>query len=198
LLTSSHIIIGAAVTSRSNFKPWQFMLAWIGGLMPDFPIFLMVVYSRLINGAGYNLWNKPDGLYWQEPWQTFGSIANSFPLWAIVVIVAFALFKYSSRFKTLGLGLLIFSVGYFLHISVDFVTHADDAYPQFWPITDWRFFSPISYWQPQYYGRIVGVVEAIMGLAIVTYLVIKFKQWPIRIAAILMALPYGVSLFLHF
>jgi len=174
------------------------MLAWVGGFMPDLPIFLMVIYSRLINGPGFNLWRKPDGLYWQEPWQTFGSIANSFPLWAIVLIVAFALFKYSSRFKTLGLGLLIFSVGYFLHISVDFVTHADDAYPQFWPITDWRFISPISYWQPEYYGRIVGILEAIMGLAIITYLVIKFKQWPIRVAAVLMALPYGVSLFLHF
>ncbi len=198
MLTSSHIIIGAVVTSRPHFKPWQLMLAWVGGFMPDLPIFLMVAYSRLVNGPGYNLWRKPDGLYWQEPWQTFGSVANSFPLWALVVILALVLFKYSSRFKIFGLGLLIFSVGYFLHISVDFVTHADDAYPQFWPITDWRFFSPISYWQPEYYGRIVGVIEAIMGLAIVTYLVIKFKQWPIRIAAVLMALPYGVSLFLHF
>ena len=166
--------------------------------MPDFPIFLMVTYSWLVNGPGYNLWMKPDGLYWQEPWQTFGSIANSFPLWALVVVIALALFRRPGRLGVAGLGLLIFSAGYFLHISADFITHADDAYPQFWPFTDWRFFSPISYWQPEYYGRIVGLVEAALGLSLMIYLVMKFRQWVIRVASVLMVLPYGVSIWLHF
>jgi len=198
LLTSSHILIGAAVTSRTRFKPWQLMLAWVGGFMPDSFIFVMVALSRMVNGPGFDLWSYPNGLYWQQPWQTFSSIANSFPLWTLVLLIGFLLFKYSSRFKIVGLGILIFSVGYFLHISVDFFTHADDAYPQFWPFTDWRFNSPISYWQPEYYGRIFGVVEAITGFSIMVYLVMKFKQWPIRIAAVLMVLPYPVSLWLHF
>jgi len=198
LLTSTHILIGAAVTSRPKFKPWQLMLAWVGGFMPDIPIFLMVIYSRLVNGPNYNLWRKPDGLYWQEPWQTFGAITNSFPLWTLVLLIGFLLFKYSASLKTLGLAILIFGVGYFLHIVGDFLTHADDAYPQFWPFSQWRFFSPVSYWQPQYYGQIFGVFEAIAGVGIVAYLVLKFKQWPTRIGAVLMALPYGVSLWLHF
>jgi membrane-bound metal-dependent hydrolase YbcI (DUF457 family) len=198
LLTSSHILIGAAVTSRPKMPPWQLALAWIGGFVPDASIFTMVVYSRLVNGPGVDLWSTPNGLYWQQPWQTYSAISASFPLWALVVFIGFVLFKYVPHLKTLGLGILIISVGAFLHISVDFFTHADDAYAQFWPFSDWRFYSPVSYWQPQYYGRIVGILEAIMGFGIVAYLVIRFKQWPVRALAVAMALPYGISLWLHF
>ncbi len=198
MLTSSHILIGAAVTSRTRFKSWQLMLAWVGGFMPDAFIFVMVIFTRLVSGSGVDLWSSPNGLYWQEPWQTFSKISNSFPIWALVLLIGFVLFKYSASLKMVGLAILIFGVGYFLHILGDFFTHADDAYPQFWPFSEWRFNSPVSYYQPQYYGRIFSVFEAIAGVGIVAYLVLKFKQWPIRIGAVLMALPYGVSMWLHF
>lgn len=198
MLTSSHILIGAAVASRPKMPPWQLLLAWAGGFAPDASIFTMVVYSLLVNGPGVDLWSMSDGLYWQQPWQTFSAISASFPLWAAVVLTGFVLFRFSERFKTLGLGIVIFSVAYFLHITADFFTHADDAYAQFWPFSDWRFNSPVSYWQPQYYGRVFGVLEAITGLGVVIYLVVRFKQWPVRAAAILMSLPYGASLWLHF
>ncbi len=198
MLTSSHILVGAAVTSRPGMRPWQILLAWAGGFAPDASIFAMVIYSRLVNGSGVDLWSNPAGLYWQEPWQTYSAISSSFPLWALVVLTGFVLFKYSDRLKAVGLAVLIFSVGYFLHITADFFTHADDAYAQFWPFSDWRFYSPVSYWQPQYYGQIFSVVEMIMGLGIVAYLVLKFRQWPVRIAAVLMAIPYFISMVLHF
>ncbi len=198
MLTSSHILIGAVATSRQGMRPWQLGLAWVGGFAPDASIFAMVVYSRLVNGSGVDLRSTPNGLYWQQPWQTYSAISASFPLWAVVLLTGFVLFRFSERFKTLGLGIVIFGTGYFLHITVDFFTHADDAYAQFWPFSDWRFHSPISYYQRQYYGQIVSIIEMIMGLSIVTYLVIRFKQWPVRIAAVLMAIPYGVSFMLHF
>jgi len=198
LLTSSHILIGAALTSRPFFKPWQLLLAWAGGFMPDASIFLMVVYSRLLSRTGVDLWTIPSGLYWQEPWQTYSAISNSFALWGLVLFCGFLLYKYSPKFKIVGLAVLIFFAGYFLHILVDFVTHADDAHIQFWPFSSWRFNSPISYYQPQYYGRIVSVLEAILGLGIVGYLVVRFRQWPVRVVAALMAVPYGFSLWLHF
>lgn len=198
MLTSTHILIGAAVSSKPDFKPWQLVLAWAGGFMPDASIFLMVAYSRLVNGAGVDLWTIPTGLYWQEPWQTYSAVSNSFPLWGLVLLSGFLLYKYSKPFKMAGLGMMIFFTGYFLHISVDFITHADDAHVQFWPFSTWRFHSPISYYQPQYYGRIVGVFEAVMGLSIVGYLIIRFRQWSVRIIAAVLAVPYGFSLWLHF
>ncbi len=198
MLTSSHILIGAAATSRPNMRPWQIFLAWAGGFAPDASIFLMVVYSRLVNGSGFDLWSNYDGLYWQEPWQFYSAISNSFPLWAAVLAGGFLLYRYSSKLRPVGLAVLIFSVGYFLHISVDFVTHADDAHVQFWPFSDWRFNSPISYYQREYYGQIVSVLEMGMGFGIVGYLIYKFRQWFVRIAAVLLAIPYFINLMLHF
>ncbi len=171
--------------------------------MPDASIFIMVIYSSLFNEKGTDLWNKPNGLYWQDPWQTYSAISNSFPLWGLVLLIGIILFYYSKSFKSIGLksiglGILIFGIGYFLHIVIDFFTHADDAHKQFWPFSDWRFYSPVSYYQPQYYGRIVSVFETIMGLAIVVYLFVRFKKWATRILAILLALPYFISMLLHF
>ncbi len=198
MLTSSHILMGAALTSRSWFRPYQLALAWAGGFMPDFSIFLMVVYSRFAGISGAALWDKPNGLYWQEPWQFYSALSNSFFIWGLVLLAGFALFRFSARFKALGLGVLIFSGGYFLHICVDFITHADDAHVQFWPFSEWRFHSPISYWQREYYGRIVSLFELVMGLLLVIYLMRAFRQWPVRIATGFMAIPYGISLWLHF
>ncbi|HHG89052.1 MAG TPA: hypothetical protein ENJ90_01055 [Devosia sp.] len=198
MLTSSHILVGAVVASRPVMRWWQILLAWAGGFAPDASIFAMVVYSRLFNGPGVDLWSNYDGLYWQEPWQTYSAISSSFPLWSLVMVAGFALLRYSERFKSLGLAVLIFTAGYFLHITADFFTHADDAYAQFWPFSDWRFYSPVSYWQPQYYGRIFGIVEMIAGIGIVAYLIYRFRQWPVRVAAALMVIPYFVSLALHF
>ncbi len=198
MLTSSHILIGAAAASRPAMRPWQIFLAWAGGFAPDASIFLMVLYSRLVNGPGVDLWSNSEGLYWQEPWQTYSAISNSFPLWGAVLAGGFLLYRYSSKLRPVGLAVLIFSVGYFLHISVDFVTHADDAHVQFWPFSDWRFNSPISYYQREYYGQIVSVLEMGMGFGIVGYLIYKFRQWPVRIAAVLLAIPYFINLMLHF
>ena len=198
MLTSSHILIGAVAASRPNMRWWHIFLAWVGGFAPDASIFLMVVYSRLVNGPGVDLWNNPGGLYWQEPWQTYSAISNSFPLWGAVLLCGLLLYRYSVKHKPLGVVILIFGIGYFLHISVDFVTHADDAHVQFWPFSDWRFNSPVSYYQREYYGQIFSVLEMIMGLSIVAYLVLKFRRWPVRIAAVLMAIPYFISLMLHF
>ena len=76
MLTTSHILFGAALSSRPHFRGWQLTLAWVGGFAPDASIYLMVAYSRLVDGTGVELWNRPDGLYWQEPWQVFSAISN--------------------------------------------------------------------------------------------------------------------------
>ena len=52
-----------------------------------------------------------------------------------------------------------------VHLTLDFPLHNDDARAHFWPLTNWKFTSPVSYWDPKYYGQIVGPVE--IGLALV-------------------------------
>ncbi len=190
MMTSTHILMGAAISSRSHFRPLYIVLAWLGGFTPDASMFALVVYSRFGGEGTEDLWSRAGGLYWQEPWQFYSAVSNSFPMWILFCLIGLFLFRRSKRLKSIGLGVLIFSTAAFAHVIVDFMTHASDAHIHFWPFSDWRFHSPISYYEKAHFGRIVSIFEATMGLSIIAYLVTKFKQLPVRILAPLLGLPY--------
>jgi len=54
--------------------------------------------------------------------------------------------------------------------------HHDDGRAHFWPVTNWIFQSPVSYWDRRHYGDIVGPIEIGMSLVCCVYLWRKFKQ----------------------
>ncbi len=193
MMTTTHILIGAALSSRPRFKPYQIVLAWLGGFAPDLSIFIMVGYSRFVEIGEAGLWRYPDGLYWQQPWQFFSAVSNSFPMWITICLLAYFAFAKIASLRTLGLGVLIFSTAALAHISVDFFTHARDAHVQFWPFSDWRFNSPISYYDPEFYGKIVATLEIFLGLGLISYLFLQFKNWPVRMVAVLCGIPYLLS-----
>lgn len=58
----------------------------------------------------------------------------------------------------------IFALSSLLHVATDFLLHHDDARAQWLPLSDWVFRSPVSYWNPDHYGRVFAVAE--IGLAI--------------------------------
>ncbi|MEL7117316.1 MAG: cobalamin biosynthesis protein CobQ, partial [Pseudomonadota bacterium] len=66
--------------------------------------------------------------------------------------------------------------------------HNHDARMHFWPVTDWRFISPISYWQGSRGGDIVGAVEICLSAALLVYLFRRFKDIGSRIAFVLLAM----------
>lgn len=78
-------------------------------------------------------------------------------------------------YKVLGLehkdphGTLIsFLLGWAGHNLLDFPMHAGDARPPLWPLSGWRFKSPISYWDRKFYALPCLIVEhgAILTLAL--------------------------------
>lgn len=78
-------------------------------------------------------------------------------------------------YKVLGLkdkdphgALISFLLGWAGHNLLDLPTHAEDARPPLWPISRWRFKSPISYWDRKFYALPCLVVEhgAILALAL--------------------------------
>lgn len=196
MLTTTHVLVGAALATRPRFRPWQITLGWLGGFAPDASIFFMFGLSRVMNMPGDVVWREPDGLYWQEPWQTFSAISNSIPLWLLGTLVGLFLFLRVDRLKTIGLALLIFSAAGFTHVVADFLTHADDAHKHMWPLTDWRFNSPVSYWQDAHFGAQFRVFETFLNVGLMVFLVVQFKQWPVRILAVLLALPPVLMQFL--
>lgn len=61
--------------------------------------------------------------------------------------------------------------GWLGHVVTDLFTHASDAIPIFWPVSDMVIRSPVSYWHPDYYGREFGVINAILTFLAVFYLI---------------------------
>ena len=73
-----------------------------------------------------------------------------------------------------------------LHLLTDLPLHHNDGHPHFWPLTDWVYASPISYWDYAHHGAVVGPIEGLVSLGLCVLLWRRFKGWPARgaIAAI--------------
>ena len=57
-----------------------------------------------------------------------------------------------------------------LHLVLDFGLHHDDGRAHFWPISNWIFESPVSYWDSRHFGQIVGPIEVLLSLACCVWL----------------------------
>ena len=145
--TPAHLIAASALLARRD-APVRNRWIVAGALLPDLWIYGFFVWAAAVQGLlGETIWQDT---YWTEPWQTIGAIFNAMSLAGLIIVGGFALKK---------TWLTVFGLAMALHILLDFPLHADDAHRHFWPITDWRFISPVSYWDPSANGRWGILVE---------------------------------------
>ena len=65
-----------------------------------------------------------------------------------------------------------------IHSIFDFLLHNDDAHSNWVPLTQWKFYSPISYWDPNHYGYIWPFFELGFSLYWAYWICsIKKNQW---------------------
>ena len=110
-----------------------------------------------MNSAESEIWSE---LYFRPGWQNFFDTFNSLPL--IVVLLALGIYFKKQLISVLALSMT-------LHVLLDLPFHHDDAHRHFFPFSDWRFFSPVSYWDPKYHGDIMHIVQiaiVIIGLVV--------------------------------
>ena len=72
----------------------------------------------------------------------------------------------------------------------DLPLHNDDAHRHFFPFSDWRFSSPVSYWDPQHYGYWASLVEFSCVLLASIFLYLRnavLRPWVASILAIYLA-----------
>ncbi|SLN57511.1 hypothetical protein PSA7680_03011 [Pseudoruegeria aquimaris] len=182
--TPAHLLLGAAVFARPKARAVT-AAALLGALMPDLSLYL------LAGGSIYVLGIPPetvfDEYYFSDGWQTIFAIDNSFVLWG--ALFAFALWWRRAP-------LIAFAGSGLLHLVTDFLLHNDDARRQFWPLSDWVFHSPVSYWDPAHYGRIMGPLEALLCLALGVILWRRFHGPVARLSVLLLLgleiLPWAV------
>ncbi|MCA0270470.1 MAG: cobalamin biosynthesis protein CobQ [Proteobacteria bacterium] len=173
--TPSHMLIGAAVFARP-LVPATLVAALAGGLAPDLPMFVMVVWStRLAGVPEHEVFST---LFFSESWQTVFAVDHGFLVWG--ALLGLAIWRRDLILRAFaGAGLL--------HAAVDFLTHNDDARRQFWPVSDWVFRSPVSYWDARFYGDIFGVFEVTLVVALTAVLCLRLGRWRERVLLIAIA-----------
>lgn len=74
--------------------------------------------------------------------------------------------------------ILFFFIGCLVHISLDIPLNHDDGPLLLYPINDeLRFYSPISYWDPNHYGGIFTIFETLLMFSLIGYLI---KDWALK------------------
>ena len=162
------MLIGAAFLARP-LVPASLLAALAGGLAPDLPMLGMVLWStRMIGLPEHEVFGR---LYYSEGWQAVFAVDHSLVLWGI--FLAAAVWSGSVVLRA-------FSGAGFLHAITDFLTHHDDARRQLWPLSDWVFRSPVSYWDARYFGDVFGIFELGLVLVLTTFLCWRMQLWWLR------------------
>lgn len=183
MTTHSHAILNMALLSKRD-KPFLHVYAFIGAVLPDLPIFVFFIIESIIRETPENeLWGS---LYFTESWQNFFDIFNSFPLILILLGIGYYLLN-SERITVLAWSLLI-------HCVFDFLTHHDDGHHHLFPLSDFVFESPVSYWDRDHYAGIVAPIERAVFLIASIYLYRRLKtrlaRWCLIIVNVLFVASY--------
>jgi hypothetical protein len=157
MLTPSHVVYSLAILGRKN-KFNDYKAIFFGALLPDLSTYLFFPIQLLIGKSPDYIWNI---VYFEYGWQIWFGLTHSLWLWPLILLI--------SVFKKWKFGIFFFS-STVLHVFIDFLVHATDAYPHFAPFSMWKFYSPISYYDPNYYGNIFSILE-IIGFGICAYLI---------------------------
>lgn len=162
--TQTHLLLASALLAK-NGKSHRYrnLVIILGALTPDILIFAMAGLAGIQGVSGEVLWGE---WYFNPPWQAWIDISNSIPLYLVLGLISFAIFK-KKKHRSM---VLLFVAAALIHILFDIPVHVDDGHAHFWPVTDWRYISSISYWDPKYYGTMVSLIEAVFGLILIRIL----------------------------
>ncbi|MBL4871727.1 MAG: hypothetical protein JKX72_12330 [Robiginitomaculum sp.] len=159
--TPTHAILALALLAKNgDTKRNRIILA--GSLIPDLFIYICWIWLSAHGLSQETIWNE---IYFQSSVQFWSGFSNSIPMYS-----ALALLGYTQRKTKWGLLLLVFALAALSHMATDFPFHAEDAHQHFWPLTTWKFHSPLSYWDSNHYGRIVGGFETLLALSCIALL----------------------------
>lgn len=167
-----------------------------GSIMPDIPLILITFGAMALD-----LWNgnrmEPGHeamamqsytgylfryAFFHEPWVKLAHNLFHAPFLILLYgLVGYGLWRRSGAQQSAqqtakrGAALFWFALACALHTAIDIPLHYDDGPLLFFPF-DWqtRFYSPVSYWDPQRYGRPFGIFEHLLLLGMLLFLLIDW------------------------
>ena len=171
--TPTHLIMAAVLFAKPEQRKVT-KAALLGGFVPDFSLYFMFFWHQFIIRTPTK--TIFDELYFSDYWQKIFAIDNSFIVWGILLGLAL--------FLTSG-WMIAMSGAALVHLLCDFPLHVDDARAHFWPLTMWKFQSPISYWDINHHGSIVSTLEILLVSVMLGVLWKRFETLIPRVAIIL-------------
>lgn len=164
--TPGHAVVSLALLG--DRKDRSLDSAVLGGaLLPDAPMVVFWLWAKLVAGLPERtVWGEA---YFDPAWQAFFDVFNSVPLALAVLWVAHRRGMARTR---------AFAASMLLHFALDLPLHHTDAHRHFFPLSDFRFESPISYWDPAHYGSVVAWLEfgAVLALTLLVLLP-RMRSW---------------------
>jgi hypothetical protein len=173
LNTPTHLLVNVATLGRgSRATAWA---AASGAVLPDLPIVVFYGVDKL-------WYRRPESEIWAHDyfvsaWQPVIDGLHSFPLIAVAALVLWRV----SWGRILCLSLL-------LHSALDFPLHHDDAHRHLFPLSAWRFASPVSYWDPRHHGALGAFLELAALLTAAAVLMTRHRSWKLRVPVGLLGL----------
>jgi hypothetical protein len=188
--TQTHVIMGAALFGRA--VPKRAWVAALGGLTPDLPMLLIVITLALWGVPAHTIFGE---MYWQNWWQICNAIGHNLWLWSGLIVLGLVMrdrLSASARSYDAWTGVSLFAGSALLHTAIDFLCHREDAHMSFWPVSRWKFMSPVSYYDPQHYGTWFSLFEAVMGFMLALLLFRQFGHSVVRLCLLIAMALYVV------
>ena len=150
--TPSHAIINLVLLNKPQLQHANLSIV-IGGILPDIPIFLFYFWAKFIARLPEaKIWSQA---YYQPLIQNIVAIFHSIPLAIIGLLIS-----YYFGWEIIQ----VICISLVLHSLLDLPVHHNDAHRHFFPFSNYRFISPLSYWDPKHYGSIVALIEIFLVL----------------------------------
>ena len=197
--TQTHLLLGLAVFARrpresgapSSSAALEAALLF-GALVPDASLFLMWGQARLAGVPDERIWSE---LYYSGFWQGIGALSNSLLVFALLALAARSLggrfVGEAVRVHRAASIVLAFAAAALLHVVTDLPLHHDDGHPHFWPLSDWIYASPVSYWDPAHHGTAWSLIEAALAALLIVLLWRRSRAWWAKALLALAGLSYA-------
>ncbi len=188
--TQTHVLIATALFARSGVgNRARNVAAVAGGFLPDLPIYLMFLWSKIVGAPEMEVWET---WYFNPPWQTATDLSHSFVLYWLIAMIGVWVVKWGGEKSDRGVVMVIFALAAISHGLGDFLLHVNDGHAHFWPLSGWRFSSPVSYWDPRYYGQYFSIFEILLGIGLSVVLFRRFSGRIVRLVLVLCMAAYIV------
>ena len=175
MTTPSHLIMTLALHRRMRAKPIPRTAVGMGAIAPDIALIILMSLGTFWFSVQYP-WTLAEGhryamdaAYYTNPaWVIAYNLLH-----APLVLGLLLILTWRARWSQAGWARWVFwfTSAASLHTIIDIGTHHTDGplllFPFNWHL---RFHSPLSYWNPQYYGFWVLSFELVLDLGLLIYL----------------------------